>query len=100
MIFFSRDECLRKYSCSHKESIQTRIDYSEICGTDSSFVHTFSSKGELGSEGWNEHKQGYGFKLHLLIDCETKFPIALIITNGLAHDSMLAIPLLKKAKDG
>src|ERR1700689_1005358 len=25
---------------------------------DSSFVHTFSSKGELGSEGWNEHKQG------------------------------------------
>lgn len=65
---------------------------------DSSFVHTFSSKGELGSEGWNEHKQGYGFKLHLLIDCETKFPIALLITNGLAHDSTLAIPLLKKAK--
>ncbi len=65
---------------------------------DSSFVHTFSSKGELGSEGWNEHKQGYGFKLHLLIDCETKFPIALIVGNGLAHDSTLAIPLLKKAK--
>jgi Transposase DDE domain len=65
---------------------------------DSSFVHTFSSKGELGSEGWNEYKEGYGFKLHLLIDCETKFPLALIITNGLANDMTLAIPLLKKAR--
>lgn len=65
---------------------------------DSSFVHTFSSRGEIGSEGWNEHKQGYGFKLHLLIDCETKFPIALIVTNGLANDGTLAIPLLKRAR--
>ena len=44
---------------------------------DSSFVHTFSKKGELGSEGWNNFKEAYGFKLHLLVDCETKFPIAL-----------------------
>lgn len=65
---------------------------------DSSFVHTFSRKGEIGSEGWNEFKQAYGFKLHLLIDCETKFPIALCITNGLASDCTLAIPLLKKAR--
>jgi hypothetical protein len=65
---------------------------------DSSFVHTFSSRGELGSEGWNTFKEGYGFKLHLLIDCETKFPIALCITNGLANDMTLAIPLLKKAR--
>jgi len=65
---------------------------------DSSFVHTFSKKGELGSEGWNEHKKGYGFKLHLLIDCETKFPLAMCITNGLAADCTLAIPLLKKAR--
>lgn len=65
---------------------------------DSSFVHTFSRKGELGSEGWNEFKEGYGFKLHLLIDCETKFPIALLVTNGLAADMTLAIPLLKKAR--
>jgi hypothetical protein len=64
---------------------------------DSSFVHTFSKKGELGSEGWNEFKEGYGFKLHLLIDCETKFPIAVIVTNGLANDGTLAVPLLKKA---
>ncbi len=65
---------------------------------DSSFVHTFSKHGELGSEGWNQFKEAYGFKLHLLIDAETKFPIALIITNGLASDNTLAIPLLKKAK--
>lgn len=65
---------------------------------DSSFVHTFSKKGETGSEGWNEFKMGYGFKLHLLIDCETQFPIALVVTNGLANDMTLAIPLLKKAR--
>jgi len=65
---------------------------------DSSFVHTFSRRGELGSEGWNEFKEGFGFKLHLLIDTETKFPIAMIVTNGLANDMTLAIPLLKKAR--
>ncbi len=65
---------------------------------DSSFVHTFSKRGELGSEGWNGFKEAYGFKLHLLIDAETKFPIALCITNGVANDMTLAIPLLKKAR--
>lgn len=65
---------------------------------DSSFVHTFSKHGEVGSEGWNGHKEGFGFKLHLLTDCETTFPIALKITNGNAHDSTLAVPLLKKAR--
>ncbi len=65
---------------------------------DSSFVHTFSKRGEEGSEGWNEFKEAFGFKLHLLIDAETKFPIAVCITNGVASDMTLAIPLLKKAK--
>lgn len=65
---------------------------------DSSFVHTFSKKGELGSEGFNGHKKGYGFKLHLLIDAETNIPISLIVGNGLAADCTLAVPLLKKAK--
>lgn len=65
---------------------------------DSSFVHTFSKREELGSEGWNGFKEAYGFKLHLLVDCETKFPIALIVSNGLASDNTLAIPLLKRAK--
>jgi len=66
---------------------------------DSSFVQTFSGRQEKGSEGWNGFKEAYGFKLHLLIDCETKFPIALIVTNGLASDNTLAIPLLKRAKN-
>lgn len=65
---------------------------------DSSFVKTFSKKQEVGSEGWNGFKDAFGFKLHLLIDCETKFPIALCITNGNASDNTLAIPLLKQAK--
>jgi len=65
---------------------------------DSSFVQTFSKRQELGSEGWNEFKKGVGFKLHLLIDATSHFPIALIITNGLAADCTLAIPLLKKAR--
>ncbi len=65
---------------------------------DSSFVKTFSRKQEVGSENWNGFKKAYGFKLHLLIDTETKMPIALLIGNGVAHDGTLAIPLLKKAR--
>ncbi|MBM3283563.1 transposase [Candidatus Gottesmanbacteria bacterium] len=65
---------------------------------DASFVATFSGKEELGSEGWNDFKDAFGFKLHLLVDCETKFPLALCVTNGNASDNTLAIPLLKQAK--
>jgi len=65
---------------------------------DGSFVKTFSKRKELGSEGWNEFKKGIGFKLHLLIDAQTHFPIALIVSNGLAAECTLAIPLLKKAR--
>lgn len=70
----------------------------KLVAMDSSFVKTFSNKQEQGSEGYNGHKKAYGFKLHLLVDCQTKFPIALCLTNGLAADCTLAIPLLKKAK--
>jgi transposase len=65
---------------------------------DSSFVPTFSKKREIGSENYNGFKKAYGFKLHLLIDTETKMPIALIIGNGIAHDGTFAVPLLKKAR--
>lgn len=67
---------------------------------DSSFVNTFSGKQEEGSEGWNGFKDAFGFKLHLLIDCETKFPIALIVTNRLASDNTLAIRYLRKEEFG
>jgi transposase len=70
----------------------------EKVALDSSFVQTFSKKEELGSEGYNGHKKAIGFKLHLLIDAETGFPIALVVGNGIAHDSTLAIPLLRKAR--
>lgn len=81
-----------------KEAYKKRLINGRYVAMDSSFVHTFSKRGEQGSEGWNEFKQGFGFKLHLLIDTETKFPIALIITNGIAADCTLSIPLLKRAK--
>jgi hypothetical protein len=81
-----------------KQAYKKGLIQGKYVAMDSSFVKTFSTKEELGSEGWNGFKEGYGFKLHLLIDCETKFPIALIVTNGLANDGTLAIPLLKKAR--
>lgn len=65
---------------------------------DSSFVKTFSGKQEQGSDRWNGHKEAYGFKLHLLIDAETGYPVALIVGDGVTHDSQLAIPLLKRAR--
>jgi transposase len=81
-----------------KKAYQRGLIIGKYVAMDSSFVKTFSKKEELGSEGWNDFKDAYGFKLHLLVDCETKFPIALIVTNGLANDGTLAIPLLKKAR--
>ena len=81
-----------------KKAYRKGLIKGKFVAMDSSFVSTFSKKEERGSEGWNGFKEGYGFKLHLLIDAETKFPIALIVTNGLASDNTLAIPLLKKAR--
>ncbi|CAN5146762.1 hypothetical protein BH11PAT1_BH11PAT1_4250 [soil metagenome] len=81
-----------------KKAFKTGLIKAHTVAMDSSFVHTFSKRGELGSEGWNGHKEGFGFKLHLLIDAQTNFPISLKITNGNAHDSTLAVPLLKKAR--
>ncbi|TAL57985.1 MAG: IS4/IS5 family transposase [Bacteroidetes bacterium] len=81
-----------------KKAYQKRLIKGKYVAIDSSFVATFSGRQEEGSEGWNGFKEAYGFKLHLLIDCETKFPIALTVTNGLASDNTLAIPLLKRAK--
>lgn len=81
-----------------KRAYKEELIKGKFVAMDSSFVPTFSGKQEEGSEGWNGFKEAYGFKLHLLIDAETKFPIALTVTNGLAGDSTLAIPLLKKAR--
>lgn len=81
-----------------KKAVNLRLIRGEKVAIDSSFVKTYSSKEEQGSCGFNGHKQAYGFKLHALIDVTTKFPIALVITNGLIHDGKLAIPLMKRAR--
>jgi len=60
-----------------KKAYRKGLIHGRFVAMDSSFVHTFSKHGEPGSEGWNGFKEGFGFKLHLLIDCETKFPLAL-----------------------
>lgn len=65
---------------------------------DSSFVKTYSKKQELGSGGWNGHKEAFGFKLHALIDAQSGVLIALITGDGTTHDSKVAIPLLKRAR--
>lgn len=81
-----------------KQAVKTGLVDGEKVALDSSFVKTYSGKEEVGSLGFNGYKKAFGFKLHCLIDVKTKFPIALIVTNGLASDYPIAIPLLKKAK--
>lgn len=81
-----------------KQAYKHGIIRGETVALDSSFVQTFSKKEEVGSAHFNAKKHAYGFKLHLLVDCETGFPVSLIVGNGIAHDSTLALPLLKKAR--
>lgn len=81
-----------------KVAYKTGLIQGKKVSLDSSFVKTFSKKKEQGSGGWNGHKEAIGFKLHLLIDAETSFPLALIVGDGVTNDSQMAIPLLKKAR--
>lgn len=85
---------IRLVKTAYKEGLIT----GKYIAMDSSFVETFSGKQEVGSEGFNGYKKAYGFKMHVLIDAQTGIPIAVTITNGLASDGTLAIPLLKKAR--
>lgn len=89
------ERLLRKLvSCAYHRGLVT----GRKVAIDSSFVSTFSKRKEEGSGGWNDHKEGFGFKLHALIDAKSGVPIALIIGNGTTHDSQVAIPLLKRAR--
>ncbi len=81
-----------------QKAVSKSLIKGEKVAIDSSFVKTYSNKEEKGSLGYNGYKKSFGFKLHVLIDVTTKFPIALVITNGLMYDGKLAIPLLKRAK--
>lgn len=80
-----------------KKAVVLRLIKGEKVTIDSSFVKTYSNKEEMGSLGFNGHKKSFGFKLHALIDTTTRFPIALVTTNGLMNDGKLAIPLMKRA---
>ena len=80
-----------------KKAVNKGLIQGEKVAIDSSFVKTYSNKEEMGSCGFNGHKKSFGFKLHALIDVTTKFPIALVITNGLINDGKLAIPIMKRA---
>lgn len=91
-IYFKYFQHLVKYAYKH------RLIQGKKVSLDSSFVPTFSKKEESGSRGWNGKKETFGFKLHLLIEETTSFPIALITGDGLTHDAKVAIPLLKKAR--
>ena len=97
-LFLRKGVYEKVFSSLVKRAYKQKLLKANTVAMDSSFVHTFSRKGELGSEGWNGFKEAYGFKLHLLMDTETKLPVSLQITNGLAADCTLAIPLLKKGK--
>lgn len=81
-----------------KMALRKGLITGEKVAMDSSFVPTFSKHEEEGSGGWNGYKEKFGFKLHCLIDVKTKFPIALIATNGVVNDNPVAMPLLRKAK--
>lgn len=81
-----------------KEAVGIGLIKGEKVALDSSFVKTYSTKEEIGSCGFNGYKKGFGFKLHALVDVKTKFPMALVATNGLVSDNQIAIPLLKRAK--
>jgi transposase len=67
----------------------------EYVAIDGSFVQTYSKRAEIGSAYWGKTKE-HGFKLHALVDATTEIPVALVVTDGKAHDSKLLIPLCKK----
>lgn len=95
---FERKNIYRKFFLRLvQKAVSKSLIKGEKVAIDSSFVTTYSHKQEHGTLGFNGYKKAYGFKLHALIDVITKFPIALVITNGLMHDGKLAIPLMKRA---
>ena len=57
--------------------------------TNDSFLH-------LAQHGFHQGKF-YGYKCHLLIDCECELPVALSITSGNAADKTQIIPLMENA---
>jgi Transposase DDE domain len=63
---------------------------------DSSFVETYSGYHEAGSE-YNGYKKANGFKLHSVIDYETRLPVMQIMTAGARSDVRIAHRLIDRA---
>lgn len=61
---------------------------------DSSFVETYSTHDERGSE-YNGYKEKNGFKLHKIIDWKTRVPLRQIATPGARSDVVLAEHLVR-----
>ena len=49
-----------------------------------------------GTQGVKEYT--YGWKLHLLVDCETELPVAANVSAGNVHDSKRASNVLREAR--
>lgn len=63
---------------------------------DSSFVETYSKKSESGS-GYSGHKEKNGFKLHSLVDFNTRLPVDQLTTSGNRHDCPFGHKLVNRA---
>ena len=63
---------------------------------DSSFVETYSRHDEQGSE-YNGFKEKNGFKLHQLIDFQTRLPLCQIATPGARSDIRIGEVLIRGA---
>jgi hypothetical protein len=63
---------------------------------DSSFVETYSKHHEPGSEYFG-YKKANGFKLHSIIDYESRLPVLQIMTGGARSDVMLGHQLISRA---
>lgn len=61
---------------------------------DSSFVETYSRRKEQGSE-YSGYKKKIGFKLHQIIDYQTRLPLRQISTGGARSDIMIARDLIR-----
>lgn len=63
---------------------------------DSSFVETYSTHDEKGSE-YSGYKEKNGFKLHQLIDFRTRLPLLQIVTGGARADIVWGGHLIRAA---
>ena len=88
--FFLREifEAMARNLAAHAKDLRLIID--------SSFVETYSGHDESGSE-YNGHKKANGFKVHTVIDHDTRLPVMQIATGGARSDFTLAHHLIDRA---